>query len=583
MFKQGLFSIKSWVRLLALLIIPGTIWYCSGSAGQGLNPSGSDASGDDPLAGTEGSLFEDGPIDIPITIAKLNHIDASKVGVTVEVGSGGSCLARFAITGAAGAVLDPEANPKVFAYNSNRDTSATGDIAADGSFSVKVCGTASDTIVLAAMNDAEDAIGPPLLIEVDDTGNVVISDTNTDNLFTTANLVVDDDGNTYLLTSGGAGAALVKGVVKQATGEGCDLLKQRADNLEYETVFEDSSDCPIALDAREGIIIAYINEGGELKVMRKDTETDQWGSPTVIGTIPTNDTEAFQVTMAGYQFALQVLGADPAFGILARSVDEESNFLGATELGYLTEFIWASGDAEPTVTSDLVPIDSDDEAKYIFDRYNQETNSLNRYQIRVANACGGFETCAGSVCEDLEEGEVVDGVGPMVLSVLTMDESFSSEDSGLSLELCSLHLHGVSYMAVSKDRVNDNYGRVILTNGTLGIYKFDPGEDSDAIQIDTSKFADGEFQYTKISDDGSMIVTCAYENADDAVYHLYAAFFDQEAANFGDFTALTSGDVAACSEGAAGGGSFIIDPNNNIHFYRDGQHSVIFDPGPPSS
>lgn len=164
------------------------------------------------LPDSQGGLFDDGPVELPVTIAKLDSPNMYLITVTIsEIGGDGSAVSaledgksyEFTFSGAAGAIADPAATPYVMLYNVATGESVVVTVAADGSFEVSITAEAEQDIVLTAVTatDLNSAQGsPPLIYRADSSGTGTFTTTNTSFLMTDQNLVVDGSGNTYFST-----------------------------------------------------------------------------------------------------------------------------------------------------------------------------------------------------------------------------------------------------------------------------------------------------------------------------------------------------------------------------------------------
>lgn len=199
--------------LLYFVVFIGVTTGCGGLATSSSLDGDSGDSGDsggsyDELDSTESGLYGDGPIDLPVTIAKLDSADAQLLTIEYSdslsqqltheapsyqtAGDGG-----YEIMGDAGAV-DLDQATKLFALNTATAESTIVDVADDGSFELQIAAEEGQVIALAPMVDAEDQIGIPLFVD-EENGVDTIALTNSDNLNPNVNLEVNVDG--YLFFS----------------------------------------------------------------------------------------------------------------------------------------------------------------------------------------------------------------------------------------------------------------------------------------------------------------------------------------------------------------------------------------------
>lgn len=139
-----------------------TLLGCAGGLSGG---SSSNIGNPNDEAGGGSGLFDEGPIEIPVTIAKvINQLDPSKIDFGKTGGSGSQISAviksasagNVAFTGNAGAATDPPNCPEVFFYNIENDDTATTSVNSDGSFaetSIDFTVEENDLIILACLVD----------------------------------------------------------------------------------------------------------------------------------------------------------------------------------------------------------------------------------------------------------------------------------------------------------------------------------------------------------------------------------------------------------------------------------------------
>ena len=192
---------------MALFFIVFTVSGCSGVS----SSLGGEAGGEfDELDGAESGLFDDGPVDLPVTIAKLDSLNSELVTIeysdslTQQLTKGSpvnqtAADSGYTITGAAGAVNVDQAS-KLFALNTSTGELTILEVESDGSFDLAIAAEEGQVIALAPMVDAEvdaeDQIAPP--IYADEENNVdTIALTNSDYLNPYVNIEVNVDGYVY--------------------------------------------------------------------------------------------------------------------------------------------------------------------------------------------------------------------------------------------------------------------------------------------------------------------------------------------------------------------------------------------------
>lgn len=164
---------------------------------------------------SEAELFGEGPIEVPVGMAKLESPDPALVNVTVTETGGvvesGSSYLRYAIAAGsnvrfdfefqAGALPDPgDTTPKAFLYNVQTGRQTVILANADGSGTGRIVGVQGDRILLASMNDRETAISPFYVYDVDLDGIVSVTETNARNLASFTRLITDNKNNSYFTT-----------------------------------------------------------------------------------------------------------------------------------------------------------------------------------------------------------------------------------------------------------------------------------------------------------------------------------------------------------------------------------------------
>jgi hypothetical protein len=188
--------------VMELFFIVAVVLGCSGLSNS--VDSGVEVFGE--LESAETSLYDQGPIDLPVTIAKLDSIDSALVTIEYSdsltqellrslasqsaVSSGG-----YVITGEAGAINVDQAT-KLFALNTSTSELTVLEIAADGSFVLEMEAEEGQVIALAPMVDAEDQIGAPIYAD-EENGVDTIALTNSDFLNPNVNIEVNPDGYAY--------------------------------------------------------------------------------------------------------------------------------------------------------------------------------------------------------------------------------------------------------------------------------------------------------------------------------------------------------------------------------------------------
>ncbi len=192
----------------------------------------------DSLSTIEAELHETGAASIPVTIAKLDSLDPSKVSITAELSLDTSvnlnfnylttqtnCTYIYTIVIAAGGVSDPTTTPSILIYNLTQNyTEMYGSVvAADGSAPIagtgplSVCGEAADQIMVSTLTAAEDAASPPVTLEIDATGSTIMTLTSSTNLAGSNNILVNPNGDIFAIVLDGAGGSSIYRIESDGT------------------------------------------------------------------------------------------------------------------------------------------------------------------------------------------------------------------------------------------------------------------------------------------------------------------------------------------------------------------------------
>lgn len=193
--RQKYISWPLFYLLLTLFLV-----HCGGAGGLSGSVDGDGESGGSGSSGVN-RLFEDGPIDIPVTIAKLEAPDPTNI--TVEIG-GDSNLSptlknqsaeTVTLTGLAGAMPDPTATPQVYMYSETNGTTLV-DVNANGSFAATTL-TGTGPFLIAGFDG--DQIGTPIFLQISGSRYIWFL-TNGDEIL--GNVLAEDDSTTYVALAG---------------------------------------------------------------------------------------------------------------------------------------------------------------------------------------------------------------------------------------------------------------------------------------------------------------------------------------------------------------------------------------------
>lgn len=212
----------------------------------------------------ETGLLTDGPIDLPVTIAKLDSPDIQKISITVtgspsqlkknQPSALQSGERRFIIEGSAGAVHE-EKTPKLIAFaidaglSVDSDSRITTSVAEDGSFQIEV--NSDEDVIFAGLTEEETAMSPFLMVKEDPvTGQFVVITTNSNNIDNTGQLNVDSAGFYYLTLSNASGTQ--------------DFIRRNLDGTELQVIKSGLVDPVNRINAPTQNAIVTLSDAGEL-------------------------------------------------------------------------------------------------------------------------------------------------------------------------------------------------------------------------------------------------------------------------------------------------------------------------------
>lgn len=221
---------------------------------------------------TETSLFSDGPVDIPVTIAKLETPDITKMVISAQsldpsvsaVPNLKKLLTKYSVTdptvayaivGSAGAVHDPDVTPFVYLENATNSTSEFCDAESDGSFTCAILGDLNDDLRLYASttDDTTTAqMSPPLYINVDELGTVTVGDTNSTNISADFKLMTDNAGNYYLVIISEGRSTFAR---RSITGTTLEII--------WDTSDDESSIIPTVIESLDSDTLLLFDQNGD--------------------------------------------------------------------------------------------------------------------------------------------------------------------------------------------------------------------------------------------------------------------------------------------------------------------------------
>ncbi len=241
---------------------------------------GGAASSVEELNAQETELFADGPIEIPVSISRLDAPNIDKVSVTAEsLGtrdvspylSATAALStetlNLTVTGAEGCVGDVEKTPYIIAYRMvdyvvDLDSETIVNVNADGSFVFSMDVPSQEQVIYAAMTANREtspftSIIADLAIIEQSGGLFIFVDTNSTQLHTEQPAVAGQDGYFYMTL---------------ASDDGEYFLRRNIDGSSAQFLLSASPEVAMLIAPSNGTQISYINNLGEIYLMDPGTE-----------------------------------------------------------------------------------------------------------------------------------------------------------------------------------------------------------------------------------------------------------------------------------------------------------------------
>ncbi|MFH1355874.1 MAG: hypothetical protein ABII18_01965 [bacterium] len=256
----------------------------SGADGAG---DGAAASEPESITETESDLYESGPADIPVTIAKLEAVNVEKISLIYEdvaadlnlsytVKYSTAKAGKYTVTGIKDAVNMEEAT-YVMLVNGEETTIENAEI--DGSFSLSIAANESDVIAILPLESTQTYGGIPIYGSYSD-GVPSLTLTNTDKINVGQNLLIknsyayigtnetDDTYSLYRLHLDGLSVETI------ATGITSQVRYLSVDN-EHNVIF-------ITQDGK--IYLSKVNKTSppSLKYLTATTDTTSWVDPVIV-------------------------------------------------------------------------------------------------------------------------------------------------------------------------------------------------------------------------------------------------------------------------------------------------------------
>lgn len=361
----------------------------------GTTTSGADSA--EALTEAETSLYDSGPIDMPVTIAKLNSPSVESVTISVEaIGSeslnanlvryAGSSDYRYTVTLTAG--LDSTATPYLLLFNGTDETSSICTLDEDGSTGDGDCtidGDLRDDIAIAALNEAQDQASPFLSFATSSVGTfdgpIVLTNAADEVILPAFQQASDPFGNIYGASDNGDGTYSLwsRGI------DGSSEVNVIADSLTSDPQVITSDGTNVVVILTSGDILHFtttvsgsINASPTLRYAVED-----WDE-TLLYSIDGGLTEASFLEDSGYRLWLNSTGTVALMDGPPRLADDSVNF------NFLS-LIDLTGANEPYVLADTSEVQDcvsdmgDADTMYVFtiDQF-ANTFTLSRFSVTTS-------------------------------------------------------------------------------------------------------------------------------------------------------------------------------------------------------
>lgn len=543
----------------------------SNSFATGETETGGSSGNGEPLSSTEASLFEDGPIDIPVSIAKNDGVNPANVDVEFEIlgaqlingddhdsryvtASECSTEAILTFTGNADAVSDPTTNPFVYIYNYTQGTGTTIAVNADGSFaSTSICANLEDDITVSTLNADETESSPFYRIIAESNGVTAVILTNAPNLNFAQTIAYDGYGGIYVSTINDDGTS--------------NLARIHANNSSPETVASNMEFLPFDVVATiDGKIWVqdqsiYYNQIlpnaaiGDVSTSSVAGSSTTWGLTTpdlYIDTVLTEQTGLdyyflgnspgfIELYHAVHSQPVSMNGSDETLNMIVRSRPTDSTpsphmlrFI-IPELVYIKIFTGTEAD----IYTDY----GDPHTLYML-KINDETDSSSLQKIDVEQLI-----YVNSGLLELSSQTILDGLPE------TVDQIDASENGDVVVFVDNLNSHGL-------------LNNISVWTATEGV-----------IEINNPLTDNTMYRSAKVSDTGDLVVLCGTPEGESESHNLY--FYRPGIDQPGTITLLVGDrETSYCNPGFQD--SYAIDHDGNVLFYfidavtEDAQLGIIY-------
>lgn len=283
---------RQFITILSLLILPA----CFGSNKSSSSDEADAGSTTTDFVGetfndTEAELYSDGPVDIPVPIARATAMDLSKMTATYQdagIDSSGSLLTRYT-TGSSGYIITGSAGAspsnKVYFFNIQTQEALVVLANEDGSFEGKIVAREGDLVAVSALNDAEDTASPPITIATNKAGLMEAAFTNSNSIGTEANLIAASD-YTFIALQNNDGTS--------------SLIRRKFNSSNISTVAKNVSGSVKAIGVDQGIhdVSLIMNDELLYRIDNANTSVEladtSWNNPLPIYTV-TSDIRDFDL------------------------------------------------------------------------------------------------------------------------------------------------------------------------------------------------------------------------------------------------------------------------------------------------
>lgn len=516
------------------------------------------------LSTSEAQYFDEGPVDMPVTLAKLDTPDIGSIDVTFTPSDGSSLndLVRYAtdadaadteqVTGVytincRACVADVLSTPKFFIYNTTTDQEMVVDLDTDGSGEGKIDGSTEDTLILAGMSFLEDQISIPAFVAIDSNGLMTFTLTNSNFVFSDQNVMTDTQGNYYLSIANTNNNGNLTGTY--------DLIRRNLDGSQVQTLLSATTDEVHVIVTASGDTVTYMNQFGQIKMLVVDP----------IAASVAALTRGQPATLDGTNDSL-----------VADTIILDDN--GAQQLGRM-----------PDELTEFKPINllmNGEDLILKSQRRNHQTGEIIAFLGYVKTATLGYtplltpQQVSGVTAVDVGEKDrlyvfVVPLENQGIQRLYKLDISEANRQNAWAKAQILVDNWNIPVEALD---VSDE--GVIVFSGTnaYGEFQVYTLTSKGVRQINRTSIDSGRYVSARISKFGEFIIMCRKGPPGEKVASQFV-FFRPDLDRTGEIHAFTHySDESSCSDGK---GSYYIDSDYLIHYYRSNldsgapQHAII--------